>query len=79
MNMEACTGCAGCILACSFAKSAAFSYAASRIRVRKNEEFADFRPQVYVQCAETPCITICPVNALSRNNVRWHQGRRCSW
>lgn len=36
--------------------------------MRKSEELADFRPRVCVQCAEAPCITVCPVNALSRND-----------
>ena len=64
---ERCTGCTGCMLACSLAKEGTFSLSLSRINVLRNEEVADFRPRVCVQCLEAPCIVVCPVNALSRD------------
>lgn len=64
---ERCTGCVGCMLACSLSKEGAFSLSLSRINVLRDEAVADFRPRVCVQCSEAPCIVVCPVNALSRN------------
>ena len=60
-----CTGCMGCVLACSFAKEGVFSLALSRIVVLRDEETAQFTPRVCVQCAEHPCVEVCPVGALS--------------
>lgn len=62
-----CTGCGSCMLACSLAKEGAFSLPLSRIRIIRNEEIAEFTPRVCVQCSDAPCITACPVGALSRN------------
>jgi len=64
---ERCTGCTGCALACSLAKIGMFSYDAARIRVERNEEHADFRPRVCIQCDEPSCIAACPSGALSKD------------
>lgn len=66
---EKCTGCTGCMLACSFAKDLVFSLTRSRIRVLRDQEHADFRPRVCIQCEEAPCIQACPVGALSRDGA----------
>lgn len=66
---ERCTGCTSCVLTCSFAKEGFFSFSRSRIRILRDQEFADFRPRVCVQCAEAHCISACPVGALSRDGA----------
>ena len=64
VSTERCTGCQSCMLACSLAKDGTHSLARARIRVDRNEEIADFRPHVCVQCAARACIAACPVGAL---------------
>ncbi len=64
---ENCTGCTGCALECSVSHTGTFCYSAARIHVERDEEHADFRPRVCVQCGEAPCIAACPSEALSRH------------
>lgn len=65
VEADQCTGCGSCMLACSLEKEGAFSLPLSRIQVLRNEEIAAFSPKACVQCSEKPCITVCPVSALS--------------
>lgn len=67
VKTDQCTGCGSCMLACSLAKEGAFSLPLSRIHMIRNEEIAEFTPKICVQCSDAPCITACPVGALSRN------------
>jgi Fe-S-cluster-containing hydrogenase component 2 len=67
VEADRCTGCGSCVLACSLAQEGAFSLALSRIRILRNEELAEFSPRVCIQCPDVPCITSCPVGALSRD------------
>jgi len=62
---EQCTGCESCVLSCSFEHGGVFSLEHSRIRIERNEERADFRPRVCIQCDERFCVAACPVGALS--------------
>lgn len=64
VSMERCTGCQGCMLACSLAKEGTHSLSLSRIQIARNEDVADFRPRVCVQCEQRACIAACPVGAL---------------
>ena len=64
---DRCTGCESCVLTCSFAHGQQFGLHLSRIRVERDEEHADFTPQVCIQCDEHPCIAACPVGALTMN------------
>jgi len=65
VNAERCTGCESCVLSCSFAHEDYFNLALSRILVDREAEHAQFTPRVCVQCAEHPCVEVCPVGALS--------------
>jgi len=67
IDADHCTGCGSCMLACSLAKEGKFSLFLSRIQILRNEEIALFTPNVCIQCANAPCITACPVDALSRD------------
>lgn len=62
---EQCTGCESCVLSCAFKHEGAFSLAASRIRIERDEDQGRFRPRVCIQCAERSCVAACPVGALS--------------
>ena len=59
-----CTGCESCVLTCSFEHGDRFGLHLSRIRVLRNEEQADFRPRVCIQCDEHPCIEACPARSV---------------
>lgn len=62
---ERCTGCESCVLSCSFVHEGFFNLDFSRVLVDRDTEHAQFTPRVCVQCAEHPCVEVCPVGALS--------------
>jgi len=64
---ERCTGCISCMLACSVAKTGAFSLDEARIRVDRNPHEGLFTPSVCRQCDEAWCVQACPVSALTRD------------
>ena len=64
VNPGKCTNCKLCEMACSFKKSGAFSPIKSRIRVNVfPQEFANI-PITCFQCADAPCVKVCPAGAL---------------
>lgn len=67
LNAELCTGCRACELACSFVKEGVFSPAKSRIRVVKVDDEGIDVPVGCEHCDDAPCITVCPVKALYRD------------
>jgi len=69
IDAEKCTGCNSCVLACSFYHFDLFSFAKSRIQVKKDPGKAISKPQVCIQCEEAPCISACPTNALSKDQI----------
>ena len=62
-----CTGCRLCELVCSVNKGGAANPAAARITVVKWEPICVDTPMVCQQCDTAPCATVCPVQALSRD------------
>ncbi|MCP4751948.1 MAG: 4Fe-4S dicluster domain-containing protein [Proteobacteria bacterium] len=66
---ENCTGCRLCETTCSFAHFRKISPELSRIRIAKEEEFGDHRVALCTQCQEAPCIEVCPVEALTRDQA----------
>lgn len=81
IESERCTGCNSCMLVCSFTHEGYCSLARSRIWIAKDEERAVSEPQVCIQCEEIHCIEVCPVEALSQDEIRgvlkW-DGERCT-
>ncbi len=67
VDYEKCTGCELCVLYCSFTKTEVFSRARSRVNVIKWEEKGICVPEMCQHCAEPPCVLVCPVNALSKD------------
>jgi len=61
VDVDLCTGCGLCELACSFEKTGEFSRTNSRIRLFVWEETAECVPILCYQCEEAPCITVCGV------------------
>ena len=63
-----CTGCRMCELVCSFTHNKIFNPSLSRIRVTTDEsELIDF-PVTCRHCADPTCQSVCPTQAISRNN-----------
>lgn len=69
VDMDTCTGCKQCTLACSFTKEILFDPYQSRIKIVKIEAIALGIPQLCEQCDPHQCVDACPNGALSRNEV----------
>jgi len=65
MDMEKCTGCRACVIACSFVKKKVFSLIKSRIWILKIEDKCLAIPIVCEQCEDPPCMIVCPVRAIA--------------
>jgi anaerobic carbon-monoxide dehydrogenase iron sulfur subunit len=67
---EKCTGCKSCELACSFANEKVLNPSGSRIAAITFLEGKYPLPYNFVstcrQCADAPCLAICPVKAIGR-------------
>lgn len=68
VDMDKCTGCKQCSLACSLIKEDLFDPFRGRIKVLKKEEIAMGVPLLCEQCEAHPCIKACPDGALSRDD-----------
>jgi Fe-S-cluster-containing hydrogenase component 2 len=70
ISLEKCIGCRSCELACSLCNGENFSPAKSRIMVLTFTEGKYELPYHFVwtcrQCADAPCLTSCPVDAICR-------------
>ena len=64
IDIDRCTGCHQCELACSFRKLRKFSPCDSRIQIVTTEDRCLSIPVVCMQCAEAPCVRVCPVGAI---------------
>jgi carbon-monoxide dehydrogenase iron sulfur subunit len=64
---EKCTGCAQCVLMCSFTKKAAFNAGDALLRLLLWEEYCLSVPVVCDQCEDAPCESACPESAISRH------------
>jgi len=62
-----CTGCRSCMLLCSFMHTDACSYHGSRIKIVSDEAHGRHTPVLCQFCEDPPCISACPVEALSKN------------
>ncbi len=65
---EKCVGCRMCEYACSATKSGSFDPSLSRIRVVRIEPITMAAIACRL-CADAPCLTACPRDALSRSEV----------
>ncbi len=68
INFEKCTGCRQCELVCSVFHEGVSNPSKSRINVVKWEAEGVYIPMSCQQCEDAPCISICPVKALTRNS-----------
>lgn len=67
VDMDKCTGCKQCALACSLTKEDLFDPARSRIKILKREDIALGLQLLCEQCDSHPCIDGCSEGALSRD------------
>jgi carbon-monoxide dehydrogenase iron sulfur subunit len=64
---EKCTGCRLCELVCSVSHEGVSNPSKSRINVIKWEAEGLYIPMSCQQCEDAPCMTICPVKAITRD------------
>ena len=67
INHEKCTGCRLCELVCSVSHDGISNPTRSRIRVMKWEQEGLYIPMSCQQCQDAPCMNVCPVKAISRD------------
>ncbi len=67
-DMDKCTGCKQCTLACSLTKEDLFDPARGRVKIHKKEDIALGVQLVCEQCESYPCVESCPNGALSRDD-----------
>ena len=62
-----CTGCRSCEMVCSLQHEQECSASRSRIKILRDEEFGNHAVLLCMQCADTPCVKSCPIEALHRD------------
>ena len=67
VNHEKCTGCRLCEMVCSVTHDGVSNPARSRIKVMKWESEGLYIPMTCQQCDNAPCMNVCPVKAISRD------------
>lgn len=67
IDLQKCTGCRNCELACSVAHTQTFNPRRSRIQILKDEPRNLVVPMVCLQCEEPLCEQACPNGAISYN------------
>lgn len=68
INYEKCTGCRLCELICSVVHEGVSNPSRSRIKVMKWESEGLYIPMSCQQCEDAPCMNVCPVKAISRDD-----------
>ena len=68
IDHQKCTGCRLCELVCSVSHDGKSNPARSRIRVMKWEAEGIYVPMSCQQCQDAPCLNVCPVRAISRDD-----------
>lgn len=67
IDHEKCTGCRLCELVCSVMHEGVSNPMRSRIKVMKWEAEGLYIPMSCQQCEDAPCMSVCPVKAISRD------------
>lgn len=68
VDHERCTGCRLCELVCSVKNAGVSNPSRARIHIIKWEMEGFELPMVCQQCESAPCLAVCPVDALSRDD-----------
>ena len=67
IDYQKCTGCRLCELVCAVSHDGVSNPMRSRIRVMKWEHEGLYIPTSCQQCEDAPCLNVCPVKAISRD------------
>ena len=67
IDYQKCTGCRLCELVCAVFHDGISNPARSRIKVMKWESEGLYIPMSCQQCQDAPCMNVCPVKAISRD------------
>lgn len=67
IDYQKCTGCRLCELVCSVSHDGISNPARSRIKVMKWEAEGLYIPMSCQQCQDAPCMNVCPVKAIARD------------
>jgi len=67
IHYDKCTGCRLCELVCAVQHDGISNPARSRIKVMKWESEDLYIPMSCQQCQDAPCLNVCPVKAISRD------------
>jgi Fe-S-cluster-containing hydrogenase component 2 len=67
IDYQKCTGCRTCELVCAVRNDGFSNPARSRIRVMKWEAEGLYIPMSCQQCQDAPCMNVCPVKAIARD------------
>jgi carbon-monoxide dehydrogenase iron sulfur subunit len=67
IDYQKCTGCRLCELVCAVKHDGMSNPARSRIKVMKWESEGLYVPMSCQQCEDAPCMNVCPVKAISRD------------
>ena len=67
VDYEKCTGCRMCELVCSVKHEGVSNPARSRVKIVKWEWEGRYIPMACQQCQSAPCMAVCPVKAISRD------------
>ena len=67
MDVELCTGCHQCEMACSYHHENVFNPSKSRIKIFSFSDTGRNVPYTCTQCSEAWCMQACPVDAISVN------------
>lgn len=68
VNWKKCVGCRICEEICSWVHFKRVQPSKSRIKIKRAHSKYKNIPMVCRQCAKAPCIDVCPVDALHRND-----------
>ena len=68
IDYQKCTGCRTCELVCSVMHYGVANPSKSRIKVMKWEAEGLYVPMSCQQCQDAPCMNVCPVKAISRDD-----------
>lgn len=69
LDLDKCTGCRTCEMACSFIHYGEYNPVKSAIQVSIFSESAVFVPIVCFQCKKPFCEEVCPTGALTKNDI----------
>ncbi|NLN88128.1 MAG: 4Fe-4S dicluster domain-containing protein [Syntrophomonadaceae bacterium] len=67
VEIDKCTGCGLCQLACAVKKSQQFDPSLARIKIYRSEAQGFNVPLICQQCANPPCVTVCLMNVADKD------------